>query len=67
MPHYHVLLRQGYAVWTYDTPMHVRLQTERLFSRGWRSIILTCTLSCRIYLPGIGTPQDLRDRLDQLR
>lgn len=67
MPHYHVLLRQGYDVWTYDTQRHVRLRTERLFAKGWRSIILVCTKSCRIYLTGIETVQDLKDRLDQLR
>ena len=55
VPHYHVLLRQGYDVWTYadDERGALRRQSSSLFEEGERPVIVTCHTDapCRIYTP----------------
>lgn len=63
VPHYHVLLRDGYAVWTYSgwlAEKQVRLRCRALAETGMRPIILTCHYpGCLLY--GSTTPDDLSE------
>ena len=71
LPHHHVVLRQGYQVWTYThpirSPRQIRRLTEWLFLRGHRALILQCDREhCRIYYQTY-SQEDIERRLDQIR
>ena len=74
VPHFHVILRQGYDVWTYPNPETGRfrkLLIERLVAAGHRPIIVTCHFpGCRIYIPddqGQLKETQIHGRLDAVR
>lgn len=71
VPHYHVVPRQGYTVWTYThpdrAPRQIRLLTERLFVQGHRPLILRCVgNACLLYDEHL-SEEVLRARIDVYR
>ena len=69
VPHYHVVRRRGYDIWTYLAG--VRRRTSWLVANGERPVILTCHgPRCLIYIPdgqGKLSEEVIHARLDQVR
>lgn len=68
VPHYHVLLREGYDVWTYQTAPATRACADHLYYTAHDPIILTCHYDgCQLYKPDDMSEEKIHARIDKER